>query len=170
MPIKWTDGGSPYAESGDYEASKYLTKEWAKTTPEGQEFISKYYTEESLAKITEQLEFHNLSVSLANLTFVYTILRDSGQLTAPIIAAVPDVPRDRNGKALSPSQLEWREFAIWANDPKTSTREINEKRKTNASFAKFYRESLRAELVTEIDGAVVPTTGEYRPTSARGRL
>src|ERR1051326_6782270 len=57
----------------------------------------------------------------------------------------PDVPRDRNGNPLTASQLQWRQFAIWANDPNTSSEMIRQRRLTDRSFAEFYRRSLERE-------------------------
>ena len=170
MSIRWDAGGSAEATLDDFEGSREITKLWVKDSFEGREFLDKFYTTASTDKLREQLEFHGLPISFNNLTFVYSILRDSGQLTAPKVAALPDVPRGRDGHPLTSSQLEWRNFAIWANDPKTSSRDIAEKRRTSPSFQKFYVESLKREMEHEIDGAVTPSTGEMRPTSVRGRL
>jgi hypothetical protein len=57
----------------------------------------------------------------------------------------PEVPRDKNGNTLTSSQLEWRSFAIWSNDPNTTSEMIRQKRQTDRSFAEFYKRSLLRE-------------------------
>jgi hypothetical protein len=159
----------------EFEDAKTATKRWLAETAQGKEFSEKYHTDASVAKLVEQIAFHDLTVDFHNLNFVFVSLRDSGQLltkeqeAAAQRATEPDVPRDRNGKPLSASQLEWRQFAIWANDPKTSSAMIAERRRTSASFNKFYVESLKREFQQVGDAAEI-LDGSYSPTSTRGRL
>ena len=68
-------------------------------------------------------------------------LKQSESVPAP----EPEVPRDRNGNPLNSAQLEWRQFAIWSNDPSTSSEMIRQRRLTDRSFAEFYRRSLERE-------------------------
>jgi hypothetical protein len=170
--VLWDEGGSPYAERNNFEGCKTVMCDWLKNDPLGQEFANEFNTAANVAKLSQQLEFHTLPVSSKTLGWVFERLRDSGQLAEPQTAAapVPDVPRGKDGRPLSSSQLEWRNFAIWANDPKTSSRAIADKRRSSPSFNKFYIESLRQEMNVPIDGAVTPTSGEMRPTTVRGRL
>jgi hypothetical protein len=63
----------------------------------------------------------------------------------PELAPEPEVPRDKNGNPLNPAQIAWRNFAIWANDPNTSSEMIRQRRSTDRSFAEFYRHSLTRE-------------------------
>ncbi|MGB9474829.1 MAG: hypothetical protein WCE87_07135 [Candidatus Udaeobacter sp.] len=58
----------------------------------------------------------------------------------------PEVPRDKNGKSLNSAQLAWRQYAVWANDPSTTSEMIRQRRATDASFAEFYRRSLSREM------------------------
>jgi hypothetical protein len=169
--ISWDDSGFPYAALSSYAGSRTIMVEWLRDDDCGQEFATHFNTEASVEKIRQQLAFHDLPVSSKNLSWVFERLRDSGQLAEPETAAVPvpDVPRGKDGRPLTSSQLEWRNFAIWANDPNTSSRDIAEKRRSNPSFKKFYVESLKQEMSVPIDGAVTPTSGEMRPTSVRGR-
>jgi len=79
------------------------------------------------------------------------VLLDAGQyefeirLAEPEPQPEPEVPRDHTGKPLTSSQLEWRNFAIWANDPNTTSEMIRQRRLTDRSFAEFYRRSLERE-------------------------
>jgi hypothetical protein len=173
--VQWDKGGNPYASLDSYEGTKTVMADWIKNDPAGQAFAETFNTNASIEKMAEVLELHGMVVSSANLTWVAQMLTDSGQLTTPEQEAAasrtaePDVPRDRNGKALTPSQLEWREFAIWANDPKTSSAMIAERRRTSSSFNKFYVESLKREFQS-VGDATEMLDGSYRPTSTRGRL
>ena len=46
---------------------------------------------------------------------------------------------------LKSSQLQWRKFAIWANDPNTTSEMIRQRRQSDRNFAEFYRRSLERE-------------------------
>jgi hypothetical protein len=46
---------------------------------------------------------------------------------------------------LTSSQLQWRKFAIWANDPNTTSEMIRQRRQSDRNFAEFYRRSLERE-------------------------
>ena len=54
-------------------------------------------------------------------------------------APEPEVLRDRNGNPLTSSQLQWREFAIWANDPSTSSEMIRQRRLSDRFPGDFAR-------------------------------
>jgi len=80
----------------------------------------------------------------------------------------PEVPRDRNGNPLTSSQLQWREFAIWANDPSTSSETIRQRRLTDRSFAEFYRRSLEREA-TETPSTQFELAGQS-PVKAKSAI
>jgi hypothetical protein len=173
--LKRLESGEVVDVDDSYEREKEATKHWLDQTEEGREFRELYLTDANVDKLQQQIEFHNADVTLASLSFAFHALRDSGQLltkeqeAAAQRAAEPDVPRNRNGKALTPSQLEWREFAAWAKDPKTSSAMIKERRRSSPSFNKFYVESLKREFQSVGDAA--PTSdGAYRGSSVRNRL
>lgn len=168
--VLWDKAGNAYAEAGSFEGEKQLMKFWLKSEPTGHEFSEKYNLEENVIKLAEVLSLHNMVVSIPNLIWVYERLRDSGGLATPQATVEVEVPRGKDGRPLTSSQLEWRNFAIWASDPKTSSRGIAERRRTSPSFNKFYLESLKREMAQPIDGEVTPSSGEMRPTSVRGRL
>jgi hypothetical protein len=64
-------------------------------------------------------------------------------------------PRDRNGRLMSPKAIKWQEFERWANDPETSSKQIEALKNSNPEFREFYVSSLRREInATPIDGAV----------------
>ena len=151
----------------EYTQAKETTKAWLDECEGGREFKAHYNFAENFFKIAEQIEFHHYDTSFTALEHVFTTLRDSGQLvtSAPAApAAADDVPRAANGTPLTGSQLEWRNFAIWANDPKTSSRDIAERRRTSPSFNKFYQESLKREMNVPIDGDVRPFNSHLTPS------
>jgi hypothetical protein len=55
----------------------------------------------------------------------------------------PEVPRDRNGKPLSQSQIAWGEMARWSQQ--ASSQDIRERRRTDPAFASFYRLNIERE-------------------------
>ncbi len=61
----------------------------------------------------------------------------------PELAPEPDVPRDKNGKPLSQSQIAWGEMARWSEQ--ASSQEIKERRRTDPAFASFYRLNIERE-------------------------
>lgn len=61
----------------------------------------------------------------------------------PERAPEPDVPRDKNGKPLSQSQVAWGEMARWSQQ--ASSQEIKERRRTDPAFASFYRLNIERE-------------------------
>lgn len=173
--LKRLEDGSVVDVDTEFESTKEATKQWLKETPEGKEFAEKYLTETNIDRMHQQIEFHNSDVTFASLSFAFIALRDSGRLltkeqeATAQRAAEPDVPRDRNGKPLSASQIEWRQFAAWANDPMTSSAMIKERRRSSPSFNKFYTESLKREFQQVGDAAPV-SDGSYRGSSVRNRL
>lgn len=155
--VLWdSEDGWPYAILGNYEGNRILVKEWIANDPTGQEFSREWNTSASIERIKQVLELHKMNVSSRNLAWAFTRLKDSGQLVQPAAASVivPDVPRGKDGRPLTKSQLEWRQSAIWANDPKTSSRAIADKRRSSPSFNKFYIESLRREFEQVHDGRI----------------
>jgi hypothetical protein len=61
----------------------------------------------------------------------------------PEPALEPEVPRDKNGKPLSQSQIAWGEMARWSRE--ASSQEIRERRRTDPAFASFYRLNIERE-------------------------
>jgi hypothetical protein len=78
-----------------------------------------------------------------------TVVLEAGQYEfelkerEPEPAPEPEVPRDRNGKPLSPSQIAWGEMARWSEQ--ASSQEIKERRRTDPAFASFYRLNIERE-------------------------
>ncbi len=153
--------GFPYAALSSYAGSRTIMVEWLRDDDCGQEFATHFNTEASVEKIRQQLAFHDLPVSSKNLSWVFERLRDSGQLAEPETAAVPvpDVPRGKDGRPLTSSQLEWRNFAIWANDPHLTQQSGHRPRETpvKSKFQKVLRRESQARNVSaKFDGAVTP--------------
>src|ERR1041384_4535410 len=55
----------------------------------------------------------------------------------------PEVPRDKNGKPLSQSQIAWGEMARWSQQ--ASSQDIKERPRTDPAFASFYRLNIERE-------------------------
>jgi hypothetical protein len=72
-----------------------------------------------------------------------------------LVTLIAPVAVDKNNKILGSPQLAWQEHARWAAT--ASSQQIAERRRTDASFQKFYESSLRLEMQHEIDGDVRPT-------------
>lgn len=79
------------------------------------------------------------------------LLTTEEETPAPTVEQEP-LPTDKNGKPLSASQLAWREHAEFACT--ASSRQIAERKRTDASFRAFVEDSLRREMQQPIDGDV----------------
>jgi hypothetical protein len=78
-----------------------------------------------------------------------TVVLEAGQYEFELCQAEPEqqpeseVPRDKNGKPLSPSQIAWGEMARWSH--RASSQEIKERRRIDPAFASFYRLNIERE-------------------------
>jgi hypothetical protein len=64
-------------------------------------------------------------------------------------------PRDKAGRLMSPKAILWQQYEGWVADPETSMKQINEKRRTDSSFAEFYstmgeRQRLESKVGDEV--------------------
>jgi hypothetical protein len=64
-------------------------------------------------------------------------------------------PRDKAGRIMSPKAVLWQQYEGWVADPETSMKQINEKRRTDSSFAEFYstmgeRQRLESKVGDEV--------------------
>lgn len=74
-------------------------------------------------------------------------------------------PRDARGRVMSSRALLWREYERWVNDPETSMKGVNEKRRTDASFAEFYSTmGERQRLESKVGDAVENLNAPQAPT------
>lgn len=75
---------------------------------------------------------------------------------APAAVATPpaEVPRDRNGRPLTKSQILWAEHTRFANEH--SAKDCHDRARVDAGFASFVRTNLEREIAQPIDGAIVP--------------
>jgi hypothetical protein len=72
----------------------------------------------------------------------YAITRgafDHGFIDPNPESEIDDRPRDAEGRQLSQTDIQQQAWIAWLNDPETSTRAIEQKKRTDASFAAFYR-------------------------------
>jgi hypothetical protein len=101
-------------------------------------------------------------VSLPILKYALTLLIDSGELrpkkfTPAAQLVEPEVdnrPRSRDGKVLTPQQIQWSEFRLFAEQ--ASMPEINLRKQSDPEFANFVRKNLQREMSQEIGDAVTP--------------
>lgn len=63
-------------------------------------------------------------------------------------------PRDKNGKLLTPQQIQWSEYRQFAET--ASMAEVRRRKETDSGFANFVRKNLQREMAQEIGDAVVP--------------
>jgi len=66
-------------------------------------------------------------------------------------------PRDANGRLLSQKEIQQREWLAWINNPETSTREIEVKKRTDRAFADFYHNLYLSQIRTD-EPATTPTS------------
>jgi hypothetical protein len=81
------------------------------------------------------------------------------------------VLRDRNGRALSATQINWGEMVRWSDS--ASSRQIEARRQTDPAYREFYLANLKKEMDQPIDGATIePTIGPapYVDDAERRRL
>lgn len=78
--------------------------------------------------------------------------RKAAEQAEPEAPAQVDVPKDKNGRQLSASQIAWGEMARWSQT--ASSEQIKERRKTDPAFANFYRKNLEREIAGVGDAAV----------------
>jgi hypothetical protein len=70
-------------------------------------------------------------------------------------AEEPDTrPRDAQGRLMSAKDVQWQAWEAWCNNPETSMRLVQEKRRTDPGFAEFYAAQSAAERTVPVDGAV----------------
>jgi hypothetical protein len=150
MSIQWSTAGVAYANLNDHEGVKQIMATWVRDTPEGDEFYRQYGGSEvvdaNIDLLHQQLTFHNYPVTLNNLSFVFTALRDSGQLkSAADLVAEADAarPRTRDGRLMSDSQIKWGDYTRFANT--APTEEVRKRMRTDRDFADFMRISSERE-------------------------
>jgi hypothetical protein len=102
------------------------------------------------------------TITAGNIAHALTLLIDSGELRPKKAKqskqlAEPEVdttPRDKNGKALTESQLKWSSFRQFAEQ--ASMAEINRRKASDPEFANFVRKNLEREMSQEVGDAVTP--------------
>jgi hypothetical protein len=76
----------------------------------------------------------------------------------------PEVPRDKNGRPLSEAQLKWSEYTTFAKEH--SSRECDERARTDVGFASFRKTNLRREMAeTPVGGGA--TNLNQRPETRK---
>jgi hypothetical protein len=81
----------------------------------------------------------------------------------------PDVPRDRNGKILSPSQLAWKEHGEYANSH--SAKDCRARAQTDASFRRFMQSSYLSEMNSKpVDAGIILNAHSASPSPTEAPL
>jgi hypothetical protein len=137
-------------------------------SPLGEVYKKSYYTKESgdadLEKILRaaQLITGSPEITVNAMARALELLIDSGEIQPRDYAPAAELtepeedtrPRDKNGKLLTPQQIQWSEYRQFAET--ASTAEVNRRKQTDAGFASFVRKNLQREMSQEIGDAVVP--------------
>jgi hypothetical protein len=143
-------------------------KEVFENSEVGRLYKRSYYTTESGDIHLEQiiraarLISGGSNVSKSNLVQALSLLLDAGEIqpkefapAAELTEPEPDTrPKDKNGKLLSPQQIQWSEYRQFAET--ASMAEVNRRKQTDAGFASFVLKNMQREMSQEIDDAVTP--------------
>ena len=153
-------------------------------TPEGAEYLEHYDPIEDkdehsklLYQATDVLFPDNdCAVSIPMLAQSLRTLIDSGKikftgeeeavLEDPSAPAVDPTPRDRNGKALTQSQLEWGEMTRFANE--SSMDAIRQRKYVDPKFRSFVETNMRREFAEQPVADGVENLNANRTPQARG--
>ena len=142
--------------------------------PAGRKYFAECYTEDTydadVAKIIDyaKVVYPGCDLTVAVLAGTLSLLMKAGKIrrrpdlqVAPLREPVEEVdtrPRDKNGRFLSAQEEEW---ITWCNNKNTPMYAINQNRKTDVAFAKFYNEQMLLRIAEEgkaQDGIEIPDT------------
>lgn len=79
-------------------------------------------------------------------------------------------PRDALGRVMSAKAIQWQQWEAWCNNPETSTRQINEMRRTDPGFAEFYATTAERERLTDDPMATTNTAANYRQQDSKKKV
>jgi hypothetical protein len=168
MSIRQNNQGEVVFSTDEVEEIESALKHIFNTTEAGQDYQKNYA---SMARIDEDYDkIVRAASQIAGGSYIHeghlqhalTLLIDSGELrpkkvTPAAQLAEPEEdtrPRDKNGKLLTPQQIQWSEFRRFAEQASMS--EINLRKQSDPEFASYVRKSLQREMAQEIGDAVTP--------------
>jgi hypothetical protein len=139
-------------------------------TPTGQRYKQDFYTPEDGDQHLGQIlaAAQRLSggpeISVQHMERALRLLLDAGDIPprdpevpeelAEPVEVVDERPRDKNGKLLSPQHIQWAEYRRFSES--ASTKDVAERKRTDAGYAAYVKKQLAAEMNQPIDGAVTP--------------
>ena len=168
----------------DIDERKDALKTLMNETPEGAEYLTHYdeiVDKDEHSKLLYQatdvlFPDNDCLVSIAMLAQALRTLIDSGKikftgegeavLEDPSAPAVDPTPRDRNGKALTQSQLAWGEMTKFANE--SSMDAIRQRKYVDPKFRSFVETNMRREFAEQPVADGVENLNANRTPQARG--
>ncbi len=154
-------------EEDDNEVASAL-KNILANTEVGRDYKANYNTNATGA--ADYVKILNAAVAIAGgpmitediLLHALTLLIDSGEIksknrTQAVQLDEPEEdtrPRDKNGKLLTPQQIQWSSFRQFAET--VSMAEISRRKASDPEFANFVRKNLEREMAQEIGDRVEP--------------
>ena len=119
--------------------------------------------------IIDQFELHKYRVSLRNLDWVFTQLKNSGKLitaeaaeAAAQAAAEASLPRDKHGRPLTEAQQRWSEYRVFSESHTMD--QCRARARTDAGYASFMKTNYQREGVQHGEGTILNASRET-PTS-----
>ncbi len=99
---------------------------------------------------------NQLAVALRNLILSGQIQPKDKEVEEPLETPTIDTtPRDKNGKALTESQLRYQEYRVWSEQ--ASSAEVNMRKQSDPGYASYVRKALQAEMSsTQVGDGVTP--------------
>lgn len=157
--IKWDTAGNVYADSS--EAEKHLVKYWLSECELGQEFAAHYNGDpNNMGKLVNQFELHGYRVSLRNLDWVFTQLRNAGKIitaeaaeAAAQAASEAAAPKDKHGKPLTQEQQKWSEYRVFSETHNMD--ECRARARRDDGYASFMRTNYQREGLQHGEGTVL---------------
>jgi len=144
-------------------------------TETGQDYKANYYTKErsdadlgaaiELAQKKakrEQISVNELTKAFAKLMAINAIPRRGEsswvKLTTPPAPPEPVVEIDKNGRPLTPAQLQWREYRQWSDEH--SVEECRQRARSDALFGTYWRNQAEQQFAATAPGDAVVPVGE----------
>jgi len=154
--IRWDASGHIYAESP--EAEKALVKYWLSECPLGQEFSEHYNgNPANMSAMIEQSNLHaEYKISLRNLDWVFTQLKNAGKITTAEAeaAARAAIPRDKNGARMTEAQQRWSEYRTFSESHTMDECRARAQREPDG-YGVFMRKNYEREGLTQGQGTIL---------------
>jgi hypothetical protein len=124
----------------------YATKTWERFA---RDFGNTPENRQSIEKVLDTL-YADDEVTVLRFEDALTTGMDSGAISRKPVAPVAEptpAPVDRNGRALSQSQIAFGEMTRWSQ--KATTAEVNDRKRRDPAYLRFVQSSLRKEMTEE---------------------